>query len=303
MACARPGRSGPARRGSARGGRQPIPAPSGIGLPPGYGIVSARAAQNMSDRDKKRDSQLVEVESTDRWVAGKSEQQLIADLKAYLARLRDNPRSIPDRLRVAAIQLRLGRAEEALVHYEGVLRGYVADGRIMSAIALCKRVLGLYPDLTRIQRILAALYARAPHGSTSAPSPVTPVAPLEEAATTHFVVEERAGGTVQDEVVQSVFPEAHQQEHNRVATPGAPPPAEEERPTVPYAAVDRGRPGFEDAPTAAIEPEQTVLVSEEGDGEAPVLLTRPKAGADGEEEQQPDDAELVVLLTNPKKKR
>ncbi|MFH1130183.1 MAG: hypothetical protein V1754_02535 [Pseudomonadota bacterium] len=117
----------------------------------------------------------MELESTDRWIGGKSVNELLSDLKVYLARLRDNPHSLADRLRVASIQLRMGRVDEALVHYEGVLRGYVANGEILSAIALCERILGIYPDLPRVQRILAALYARAPHGSTGGQSPIMPI--------------------------------------------------------------------------------------------------------------------------------
>jgi hypothetical protein len=128
---------------------------------------------------------VLELESTARWIGGKSQQELLQDLKAYSARLRDNPHSLPDRLRVAAIQLRLGRVDEALIHYEGVLRGYVNSGQILSGIALCERILKSYPTLPRIQRILAALYARAPHGSTAVPGVVTPVG--------------RAGGIVLDE--------------------------------------------------------------------------------------------------------
>ena len=44
------------------------------------------------------------------------------------------------RAEAAAIQLRLGREQEALIHYEGVLRGYVAEAQILSAIALCQRI-------------------------------------------------------------------------------------------------------------------------------------------------------------------
>src|SRR5512141_1727482 len=106
----------------------------------------------MADPPQKPGAPIAEVESTDRWVAGKTRDELLADLKTYLARLRDNPHSIIDRLRVAAIQLRLGREQEALIHYEGVLRGYVGEGQILSAIALCQRILALYPRLPRIQR-------------------------------------------------------------------------------------------------------------------------------------------------------
>jgi hypothetical protein len=138
------------------------------------------------------------VENTDRWVAGKSRDELMADLRVYLARLRDDPRSIIDRLRVAAIQLRLGRPQEALIHYEGVLRGYVADGQIPSAIALCQRILALYPELPRMQRILAALYARAPRSSGIA----MPIAADDRAA--NSVLTAKQGRLV----MQSVFPES-----------------------------------------------------------------------------------------------
>ncbi|MCK5799174.1 MAG: hypothetical protein KAI47_18400, partial [Deltaproteobacteria bacterium] len=51
----------------------------------------------------------VEADGAERWVSGKSEEELLADLRAYLSRLREDPHNIQDRLRVAAIQLRLGR--------------------------------------------------------------------------------------------------------------------------------------------------------------------------------------------------
>jgi len=145
----------------------------------------------MSETPKSLDPP-IEAESSDRWVAGKTREELLADLKVYLARLRDNPHSLVDRLRAAAIQLRLGRTQEALIHYEGVLRGYVAEGQIMSAIALCQRILGIYPELPRVQRILAALYARAPRDS-GLPHPVTPVEALEERPTTTFAEGEGVG--------------------------------------------------------------------------------------------------------------
>ncbi len=69
----------------------------------------------------------------DHWVMGKTKAQLMVDLKLYLGRLRDDPRSITDRLRVAAIQLRLGRIDEAMIHYEGVLGGYISSNQPVSA--------------------------------------------------------------------------------------------------------------------------------------------------------------------------
>jgi hypothetical protein len=269
--------------------------------------------------ENPRSNQPLEIESTDRWVAGKSEEQLLSDLKVYLARLRDDPRSLVDRLRVAAIQLRLGRVQEALIHYEGVLRGYVAEGQIMSAIALCQRILAIYPDVPRIQRILAALYARAPHGATGAATPVTPVTPsLEEQPTTSFVVAEQ-----DEEVVDRVFPPSR---HAELARRGQDLLTTDDlRPTMPYAQQAR-RSVLEDAPT-------THHVQDTGDFEAPtippgspMLLTRPKGAAAaplpttdelGPPETLPPETlppeelpfeelppeEEVVLLTKPKKKK
>jgi len=248
----------------------------------------------------ERKSDLVEVESTERWIANKSEVELLSDLKVYLAHLRDNPRSIPDRMRVAAIQLKLGRTQEALIHYEGVLRGYAQEGRIMSAIALCKRILALYPELPRIQRILAALYARAPHGATLAPTPVTPIVPLEEQATTSFVLEgeEEEAGTDRNVVVDRVFPEVQaRREALRFAPHGT---GEDQRPTSPYPAHSRVG-DLEEVPT---RPVVDISPAIDADGPA-VLLTTPKRKT-GElpvtAPPAPDD-EMVVLLTKPKKKR
>jgi hypothetical protein len=264
----------------------------------------------MSDKEDRREQQLAEVESTERFVANKADDELLHDLKVYLARLRDAPRSIPDRLRVAAIQARLGRTQEALVHYEGVLRGYVSADQIMNAIALCRRILGHYPNMPRIQRILAALYARAPHGATGATSPVTPITPLEEQATSTFVVEDpedEEANTDRNMVVDRVFPEF---ERPRRGTPAAVPrlvqPAEDEdmRRTQPYERVLRpeGHPLEEQETTYIVSDEDLEEVEGSPAADAPLLLTKHKANVQVQPQQQDDD-EMVVLLTKPKKKR
>jgi hypothetical protein len=259
----------------------------------------------------------IEIESTDRWVGGKSEGELLADLKVYLARLRDNPHSLVDRLRVAAIQLRLGRVQEALVHYEGVLRGYVAEGQIMSAIALCQRILGIYPQLDRIQRILAALYARMPHGATSMPTPVSPLQrPLEERTTTTFVAE--GEGEAVGEVMESVFPERRSSPLERPRGRDLLASSDDLRPTTPYPAQSRGGrpsrpspidehllpPVDEDAPTRAAGTEETVTP---GRGQArPLAPTEPPLPAtqpppsSTERARRPPSREPPILLTHPK---
>lgn len=144
-----------------------------------------------------------DADSAERWVSGKSEQELLSDLKVYSARLRDNPRNTPDRLRVAAIQLRLGRVEEALVHYEGVLRAYVAQDQVMSAIALCRHIITIYPDIPRLHRILAALYARVPHHEYAGITPVTPIPQADDS----FLLEDRHADEDTNERVNRVFRE------------------------------------------------------------------------------------------------
>ncbi len=271
----------------------------------------------MSSSGKIPTGSPVEIESTDRWVGGKSEAELLADLKVYLACLRDNPHSLVDRLRVAAIQLRLGRVQEALVHYEGVLRGYVSDGQILSAIALCQRILAIYPHLPRIQRILAALYARVPHGATAMPTPVSPIAdPLEDRATTTFVVgdglasRDPAAQEVEGEVMESVFPE-------RRKSPTSPPrgrdllqSSDDLRPTMPYpqqrqAAREPLQPVSTDEQTRAAGSEETVIPTRQrSPRERPILLTQPKDRSGlhpVEPPDPPDDGGPVMLLT--KKKR
>lgn len=94
------------------------------------------------------------------WVMGKTKAQLMVDLKTYLERLAEDPRAISDRLRVAAIQLRLGRVDEAMIHYEGVLGGYIAQDQLMSAAALCQRLLVHFPDMVRIQKIYHQVAAK-----------------------------------------------------------------------------------------------------------------------------------------------
>ena len=166
------------------------------------------------------------VENHERWVAGKTEQELLADLKTHLALLKDNPRSIPDRLRVAAIQLRLGRIDEALIHYEGVVGGYVAQDQVMSAVHLCERLLAMYPKLGRVKQLLAALYARVPRKARSStglqkvPSQAVepiPSAPIKEVPSSSFKLNELNGlgeparakdGTDRFVLVDRLFPDS-----------------------------------------------------------------------------------------------
>lgn len=226
-----------------------------------------------------------EADSTERWVRGKSRDELLSDLRVYLARLRDDPHNIQDRLRVAAIQLRLGRIDEALIHYEGVLRGYVINGQILSAIALCERILRIYPDLPRLQRILAALYARAPRGSSAAPAAVTPIEATKTDEEAFVLTEQAATREPADTVVSRIFkaPPSHSseidrrallhdetfqpslEETSRVARPLPPQPAEQQHRRSSRSARRRRRRG-------------------------------PKSGAK-------EGSEHVVLLTRPKPKR
>ena len=75
------------------------------------------------------------------WISGRSREEIKAELRRCLPLLGARPRDRRLRLHVAALQLRLGRIDEALVHYEGVIRGYVRDGDLPSAVALCRRIL------------------------------------------------------------------------------------------------------------------------------------------------------------------
>lgn len=254
----------------------------------------------MSDDSKKDPGNLLlEVESTDRWISDKGEEELIHDLKVYLARLRDNPRSIPDRLKVAGIQLHLGRTQEALIHYEGVLRGYVEESQILNAIALCKRILKHYPQLPRIQRIMAALYARAPHGATGAASPVEPISSVEEQSTTHFVLEAEEDEEITDRnmVVNRVFPAVRRTSVERLP-PNLDVPREDKRPTTPYEA-----PFQPDDYVIETLPEIPEAEEPEPEDGAPVLLTSKKTDHEPRPPVDEDDGELVVLLTKKKKKK
>lgn len=223
-----------------------------------------------------------EAEGADRWIAGKSEEELLSDLKVYLARLRDDPHSIPDRLRVAAIQLRLGRFEEALIHYEGVVRGYVSTGQINSAIALCERILGIYPNLGKLQKLLAALYARAPQRNED-----SAIFPLhsEEDSETGFIVSGsqaiqsgRRNNLEDDLVVDSIYEAPHKR----------------------TSAADL----HEFLDDEELKPTMHFASSKEDD---PVPLTRPKTNhrheIDSENKVRDDASTEVMLLTKPKKKK
>jgi hypothetical protein len=267
----------------------------------------------MSSSGKLPTGHPIEIESTDRWVGGKTEAELLADLKVYLACLRDNPHSLVDRLRVAAIQLRLGRVQEALIHYEGVLRGYVADGQIMSAIALCQRILAIYPHLPRIQRILAALFARVPHGASNMPTAVSAIVdPIEERSTTTFVVgdglasRDPAAQEVEGEVMESVFPERRR---SPTATPRGRDllqSSDDLRPTMPYpqqAKQEPLHPTADDAPTHAAGTEETVVPSRQrSPGDGPILLTHPKDRSGLHPAEPPDDDGGPVMLLTRKKR-
>lgn len=232
----------------------------------------------------------VEADGAERWVSGKNEEQLLADLRAYLARLRDDPHNIQDRLRVAAIQLRLGRVDEALIHYEGVVRGYVSHGQIISAIALCERILGIYPDLAHLQKLLAALYARAPRGS-GGPGAVTPIAPESEQETPFVVADAQSdddlevdpedASTERSVVVDRLFAAPLQTTSTELARTALL-EDDELRPTMRLEAVQREHTGSSDDP---------------------IPLTQPKATAEVIEPDAEDDGAPVVLLTQPKRRR
>lgn len=220
----------------------------------------------MSSPPRREKTGSVEVESAERWVSGKSEAELLSDLKVYSARLREDPHGIPDRLRVAAIQLRLGRIEEALIHYEGVLREYVGRDQVMSAIALCRRILSIYPELPRLQRILAALYARVPHREHLGPRPVTPI---DQPADPSFVLD---NGQAEDGVVvDRIFSDGSMSTRpaSRDLLAGA-----DLRPTLPFDGAD---------------------------DDEPHLLTQRKHGR--ERRAEPEDDAAVVLLTAKKKRK
>lgn len=121
------------------------------------------------------------LESIERWIRGKSTEELLAALKVYAKSLADNPHSIPERLNVASIQLHLGRKDEAFIQYEGVLREHLTKGDVLSALALSEYLLGYYPDAAKLKRVLAALYARAPRGRVPGAALATPISNTDEA--------------------------------------------------------------------------------------------------------------------------
>lgn len=230
------------------------------------------------------------------WVSGKSGEELLADLRHFLGRLRADPHAIPDRLRVAAIQLRLGRRDEALVHYEGVVRGYVALGQPHNALALCQRLLERYPDLQRPRTLIAELYAgelrrKGDAGAVAAPTPPAPPPPstppavesVEEQAFDDETVERPLSGST----IRWIFRRADRR-------------AEREGESV-WAVEDvdlDGLSGGEDDTTEPTDGPIALWDAQPG-AEEPILLTRPKCPG-APQQRPPDDdgaGDPVYLLT------
>ena len=263
----------------------------------------------MGEDQKKPTAEHTAVGSHERWVAGKSEEELLVDLKTHLALLKDDPRSLPDRLRVAALQLRLGRIDEALIHYQGVVGGYVAAGQIVSAIHLCQRLLAMYPDLKRVKQLLARLHARAPRaGEQAAPQPQEE--PLRELPNSSFQLNELdllgrpstdGDGTDRFVLVDRLFPDT--QKRNS----GSREQRVDSQPVAPAGAEPEEHPSdLEEQTTERFHPQSVIS------GQEPLLLTHPKE-PDGEDRGLDDDTEEdtteermdgqsnVVLLDRPKR--
>ena len=87
-------------------------------------------------------------------------------LQAYLAyyqkTLREDPKNIEARLRLAALFRQMNRVGHAIEEYAAASKLLAAQGLPLEAIAACKAVLELDPTHTEVQFFLAKLFAQAP---------------------------------------------------------------------------------------------------------------------------------------------
>jgi hypothetical protein len=97
---------------------------------------------------------------SDAFDAESSPTGMLALLLGYLERLREEPHNVELRVCVAELQLRLGRIDEAMAQYEGVLRSYVAHRNLCDALVLCEQLAAAYPGRSRLRRILIWLRSK-----------------------------------------------------------------------------------------------------------------------------------------------
>lgn len=88
-----------------------------------------------------------------------SQNQLKRLLRIYSRSLRQNPKSIETRYKLAEVLRLLGRQEEAISLYRSVAWAYGLAGNLSQAISVCKNILQLNPSHDQTQNMLAKLYA------------------------------------------------------------------------------------------------------------------------------------------------
>lgn len=103
--------------------------------------------------------------------------KLKAALEQFERVLQVAPTDLTARQKLAETLVRLGRKADAVAQYRQACEGYVALGKSMQAVALCKVILNLEPTHTETQERLARLY-----GQVGRPSPVPQPAPAPAAA-------------------------------------------------------------------------------------------------------------------------
>ncbi len=99
-------------------------------------------------------------------------------LKLYERVVFEDPTELQCRLKLGDIHRKMGNFSAAVHEYEPVARAYAEDGLLLKAIAVCKMILGVDPDHTNTQAMLADLYAKrrgtpAPQAAATEGPPVT----------------------------------------------------------------------------------------------------------------------------------
>ena len=98
-----------------------------------------------------------------------SQGRLRDALMSYRQVVEEDPTELQCQLKIGDLYRRLGENDEAVVAYLPVARHYAADGLLLKSIAVCKMILGLKPDHSETQSLLAELHAKR-----RAPSQVGP---------------------------------------------------------------------------------------------------------------------------------
>ncbi|MCA9523163.1 MAG: cyclic nucleotide-binding domain-containing protein [Myxococcales bacterium] len=118
-----------------------------------------------------------------------SRKRLEQHIQGLQKKLRGNPEDVSARLNLARTFLLLGEEEQAIRQYTNLARVAIRNSQFSNAIAACRTILRLRPDLPLVVDMLARLEA---HNPANAESRV--VRPISEAEAQDFISAQSFGG-------------------------------------------------------------------------------------------------------------